>query len=398
MQPTPLCNLDCSYCYLPNRKSKHLMPLSVARAVADGIRISNDAESPIESNIIWHGGEPLTAGIDALMHLMDCFPGTTKHSVQTNATLIDQQWVDFFESQKIHIGISIDGERSANTQRQDYSGREVYDRIVSGIEVLRGRGVPYDMIAVVSDPNPRRAEELYSFSVSLGSRSLAVNIEEREGENRRDHHFVDHAIKGFWTALWEAWQSEPAIPVREFERIRDYALIPNRDRGFPLADPFPTVSWEGKVTLHSPELSGYSSPRHGEFASGNVLDQPFHQIIATGQQSSWVHEYARGIANCRESCRIFDFCRGGHASNRHFEHGRLDGTETSYCRNSKIALFDAVGEKICARASNWPGPPGGQQAPHPKFDNRPSWDNWGKSSRKFDSSPSWDNWDKKGRK
>ncbi|WP_305039906.1 cyclophane-forming radical SAM peptide maturase AmcB [Frankia sp. CIT1] len=397
MQPTPLCNLDCSYCYLPARRSRQLMAPSVARAVATGIEIFNSLQNLQQTEVIWHGGEPLTAGIQHFTHLMDCFPASSEHVIQTNATLIDRQWADLFEQRNIHIGISIDGDRAASAQRRDYAGREAFDRIVAGVEVLRDRGLSFDMIAVISDPSPQRAEELYAFSLSLGASSLAINIEEREGVNIRNHHFTDHAIADFWTALWEAWKSDPKIPVREFERIRAYTLTPGQDSESPLTDPFPTVAWDGNVTLYSPELSGYSSPHYGGFSCGNVLKHPLHHIILSGWRSSWVLDYARGVEECRESCRLFDFCRGGHAANRYFEHGRLDSTETSYCRNSKILLMEAVGGSIREFVEDWPSPPE-QGASSQKFDNRPSWDNWGKKATKFDNSPSWDNWNKKGKK
>jgi len=84
------------------------------------------------------------------------------------------------------------------------------------------------------------------------------------------------------------------------------------------------------------------SDRHGNFACGNVLRTPLDQLIQTGMRATWVREYQRGIAECRISCPYFAFCGGGHPSNRYFEHGRMDGTKTDYCRNSKIALMEGV--------------------------------------------------------
>ncbi|MGQ0775950.1 MAG: radical SAM protein [Pseudonocardiales bacterium] len=94
MQPTTLCNLDCSYCYLPHRAHRRIMSLNVARATAQAVG-TWAYRRPV--NVVWHGGEPLTAGRVHLGALMDSFPdhGIT-HSVQTNATLIDQRWCEFF--------------------------------------------------------------------------------------------------------------------------------------------------------------------------------------------------------------------------------------------------------------------------------------------------------------
>ena len=53
-------------------------------------------------------------------------------------------------------------------------------------------------------------------------------------------------------------------------------------------------------------------------------------------------EALAGVTACRASCDHFAYCRGGQAANKYFESGRLDVTETSYCRNSKIALMEGL--------------------------------------------------------
>src|SRR6201991_1869796 len=79
MQPTTLCNLDCSYCYLPFRKTDHRMPVGVARAVAEAVRPwSRDGRF----SIVWHGGEPLAAGRELLGDLMEAFGPGVEHHVQ----------------------------------------------------------------------------------------------------------------------------------------------------------------------------------------------------------------------------------------------------------------------------------------------------------------------------
>lgn len=59
-------------------------------------------------------------------------------------------------------------------------------------------------------------------------------------------------------------------------------------------------------------------------------------------RATWVREYQHGIAECHIRCPYFAFCGGDHPSNRYFEHGRMDGTETNYCRNNKIAPMEGA--------------------------------------------------------
>jgi uncharacterized protein len=178
---------------------------------------------------------------------------------------------------------------------------------------------------------------------------LGVNIEEHEGVNTRPApHQVEQTV-AFWAELARAWREHPVLRVRELDRALGFAYRvlhepASTTTAAPVRlDPLPTVGWNGQVTLLSPELAGFSSPRHGSFACGSVLREPLDALIARGMTASWVREYRDGLCHCQDSCPYFAFCGGGHPANRHFEHdGRLDGTETAYCRNSKISLMEEV--------------------------------------------------------
>lgn len=344
MQPTTLCNLDCAYCYLPHRRRALRMSPVVACAVAATAH-GWAGERPVE--VCWHGGEPLAVGRDHLGRLMDCFAGTgVVHSLQTNATLIDPAWCDFLGERHVRVGVSIDGAQTENAARVDLAGRPAFDRIVRGIDLLVTSGQEVSVIAVVSDPTPARARRLYRFVRELGCRWLGVNIEEREGVNRRTTGQDLDQVAEFWAELLRAWRDSPLIHVREVDRalgfLSDALHREQPDPKAALIDPLPTIAWDGQVTLISPELAGFSSDRHGRFSCGSVMRDPLDALIARGLRAPWVREYRRGLRNCRTSCRYFEFCGGGHPSNRHFEHGRLDTTETAYCRNSKIALMEGM--------------------------------------------------------
>ena len=278
---------------------------------------------------------------------MDCFADTgVVHGLQTNATLIDRAWCEFLSERDVRVGVSIDGVQTDNSSRVDLAGRPAFDRIVRGIELLVDAGHEVSVIAVVSDPTPARARRLYGFVRELGCRWLGVNIEEREGVNRRPTLQDLNQTVEFWAELLRVWRDNPVIRVREVDRVLGFisrALHHERPDPRPaLIDPLPSIAWDGEVTLISPELAGYSSDRRGRFSCGNVLRHPLDALIARGMRAPWVREYRFGVRNCRYLCPYFDFCGGGHPSNRHFEHGRLDTTQTAYCRNSKIALMEGV--------------------------------------------------------
>src|SRR5689334_9263270 len=118
MQPTTLCNLDCTYCYLPFRGEDRRMPVAVAERVAESVNpwAERAAMADDRFSVVWHGGEPMAAGRRALAELMSPFTGV-EHHIQTNATLIDDAWCEFFAEHEIRVSVSVDGPASFNDQR-----------------------------------------------------------------------------------------------------------------------------------------------------------------------------------------------------------------------------------------------------------------------------------------
>lgn len=343
MQPTTLCNLDCAYCYLPLRAVDRRMPVAVAQAVAGSV---NRWAEQGRFSVVWHGGEPLAAGREHLAALLAPFGPQVEHHVQTNATLIDDDWCEFFTTHRVRVSVSVDGGRTRNAERVTRGGRPAYDRILRGVAALRRHGLPFSALAVVSRPAPGLATELYEYFLDLGCDVLGVNIEETEGVNVRGNAHDAATVTTFWAELVAAWRRDPRIHLREVEWSLRYAsaiLDGTADEVLPRRlDPIPTVGHDGSVTVLSPELAGFSDPRYGDFSSGNVLATPLADILADVTRTSWVGEFLDGVEACRVSCPYFGFCGGGHAANRYFEQGRFDGTETEHCRNSKIRLLEGV--------------------------------------------------------
>ncbi len=343
MQPTTLCNLDCSYCYLPFRGADRRMPVPVAEAVAAAVQPWARGG---RFSVVWHGGEPLAAGRDHLGDLIAPFGADVEHHVQTNATLIDDEWCEFFRARGVRVSVSVDGPEIRNRDRVNRGGKPAYDRILRGVEALRRHGMPFSALCVVGRPEPGLATELYAYFLDLGCDVLGINVEEMEGVNQRANRHPAPEVTAFWAELVSAWRRRPRIHLREIEWSLRYAasvLDGTADDVLPRRlDPIPTVAHDGSVVLLSPELAGFSDPRYGDFTSGNVLSTPLGEILDRAAETPWIAEFLTGVERCREQCPYFGFCGGAHAANRYFEHGRFDATETDHCRNSKMRLLEGV--------------------------------------------------------
>ena len=349
LQPTPLCNLRCVYCYLPDLSDRRRMDPIIPQRLADDIA-TYPRNRVVE--VRWHAGEPLTLGVDGLAQLLEPFEalrraGRVRHSLQTNATLVTAEWCELFLRHQVDVGVSVDGPRWANNRRRTLSGAETFARVMAGVDLLRSHRVPFSAIAVVSLENipeiVERADDYLAFFHGMGVRQVGFNVEEREG-----HHRVPSPEPGqvlaFWRAVFEAWLRADGVPkVRDFVRVLEFAEASlNGLWRTARPDHFPTVMCDGAVVLLSPELAGYPNHRHADFKVGNVRDEALSAILRRGSSVAYVQEFHQGSATCRDTCRYYDYCGGGQAGNRYFEHGDFVTNETGFCRHSRQTPFDVV--------------------------------------------------------
>ncbi|MEV0372783.1 cyclophane-forming radical SAM peptide maturase AmcB [Streptomyces sp. NPDC050636] len=354
LQPTKFCNLDCTYCYLPHRDQRNHMAVEVADAVARSAAelVEQDDSQPL--GIVWHAGEPMALGVRRFTSLLAPFEplrevGLLRHYMQTNATLVTDDWCDLLIENDVRIGVSIDGPAALNTQRIDRRGRPAFDRIMKGIDRLRDRSIPFSTIAVVSQDCIAQPEALLDFLADLGCESIGLNIEEVEGVNTERQPPTREQATEFWrhTIAWS--RRHPGGPVvRELDRLGDYLHLVRtgqRDRWEERRiDPIPTISVSGEVVLLSPELGDTTAPPYNDFRAGNVLEESIPAMLDRAHRLRYVREFLVGLDKCEADCAFFDFCRGAQASNRYFENGSLATAETNYCRVSQQALVMALSD------------------------------------------------------
>lgn len=357
MQSTPFCNIDCSYCYLPDRRSKRQMSDATLERVFERV-----FTSPFIGNhltILWHAGEPLVPGTgyyERAFSILDRFRPEgldIQHSFQTNATLLDQNWVDFFRAHNVSVGVSIDGPASFNDRnRVTRTGAGTFDKVMRGINMLRRNGYPFHVITVLTQHSIRAPRELFDFYIANDITKIGFNIEEIEGNHTSSSLSggdADRAVREFYRAFLDLIEAHEAkLEIREFLGALGAIANPFGARyGNPMAEPLRTLSVaaDGAISTFSPELLGYGSERHGSFSFGNVHENEIADILANPKFVAINSEIERGLAQCRQSCDYYEFCLGGSPVNKLFENDSFESTETLFCRLSKMAVIDVVLER-----------------------------------------------------
>jgi uncharacterized protein len=348
VQPTSFCNLDCTYCYLPDRWSRPLMTKAVARACVESIAQQNSSH-PV--SVVWHGGEPTATPLDVFRDLLTPFEelrrsGKVRHEIQTNATLINRRWCELFAAYGFDIGVSIDGPGRLNRNRVDRAGNPTDTRTLRGIQTLADADLSYSVICVVTPETIACADALVDFFTGLsGCQSVGFNIEEQEGAGRA--LVSEEAAYRFWRRLVQRRVDGSRLRIRDLDRLADYVAAARAgDVDHASHEPIPTVSWDGQVVLLSPELLGIRDPRYGDFIAGNVLDEPISAMLARAGDLTYVAEFVTALNDCADHCDFYDFCRGAQAGNRYFEHHTFTARETTYCGTSRQALVRAAADHL----------------------------------------------------
>lgn len=186
----PICNLDCKYCfYLEKEKfypENEKWKMSDERLEAF-VRDYIAAQPTKEVNFAFQGGEPTLLGVDFFRRVVKFQKKHAKGkyihtALQTNGTLLDDEWGQFLAENKFLVGLSIDGpEEVHNANRVDKKGRDTYKDVMRGLHVLRKHSVEFNTLTCVNSVTVQHPVKIYKFLKSIGSKYLQfIPIVERE--------------------------------------------------------------------------------------------------------------------------------------------------------------------------------------------------------------------------
>jgi uncharacterized protein len=358
LQPTPFCNLNCDYCYLPNRNSTKRMSAAVLKQTLESVLASGLVKEQL--SIVWHAGEPLALPISYYQEAFQVIESVlgsqvvVQHSIQSNGTLISDEWCNFIKQNNIRIGLSIDGPAFIHdTRRKNRRGTGTHGQVMKGVELLRRNQIDFHVIAVVTRQSLDFPEEIFDFFLENGISRVGLNIEEVEGVNQGSTlggDSQDQKFRGFLEKMYRLQKNAlGAVKIREFDRSFQAIASASKsagemnvfnDQAAPLS--IVSVDCEGNFSTFSPELLGMKSQVYGDFSFGNVMKNSFSDLAGEGSFRR-VHEDIRaGVKMCSETCEYYFLCGGGAPANKYYENGSFASTETMYCRYTIKAPLDIV--------------------------------------------------------
>lgn len=194
------CNLACNYCYYLEKSNlyKHQPKRQMSEELLERfVKDYIEAQTMNEVVFTWHGGEPTLRPLSfyqKAVELQKKYAGgrIIHNSLQTNGTLLTDEWCRFLKANNWLVGISIDGPEAFHDRyRRDSQGRPSWQKVMEGIRLLQHYGVEWNAMAVVNRYNADHPQAFYRFFKSIGCQYIQFTpIVERNVQHADGRHLA----------------------------------------------------------------------------------------------------------------------------------------------------------------------------------------------------------------
>jgi uncharacterized protein len=327
IKPTgALCNLNCKYCYYLSKEM--LYPGSHFRMtnkiMEKYLHQMLEAHPAREITVAWQGGEPMMMGLDFFRRSM-AFQnnytgrgGSITNTIQTNGTLMDDEWAAFFKDNNFLVGISIDGPPEIhNCLRVDKGGGPTFDTVMKGLAYLQKHDVEFNILATVNIANVEHPVEVYRFlrDECRANYIQFIPIVERplNGDIHSGCDVMEYSVKAnqygyFLIDVFNEWVRKDVAKI--FVQIFDAALASWYGEASPLCV-FSSICGMAPIMEHNGDIYSCDHFVDPAYKLGNILDKHIIELINSEQQVKFgLNKLDKLPLYCRE-CDIGFACYGG---------------------------------------------------------------------------------------
>ncbi len=323
----PICNLDCQYCFFLEKEA--LYP-------GDRFRMSDDvvdtyvrqlleAHADAEVTVAWQGGEPTLMGVDFFRRALEACerhrrPGQRlTHTIQTNGTLLTDEFGALFKEHGFLVGISVDGPAARHdAYRVDKRGNPTFDKVARGLELLKAHGVEWNILCTVHAANEDHPLEVYRFfRDELGAQHIQLIpiVERDEGApgGVTDRSVAPQKWGAFLRAVFDEWvrRDVGTVFVSHFDAalaswagVRPALCIFNETCGNAIA-----LEHNGDVY----SCDHFVDPEH---LLGNIMETHLVELVAKPAQRSFGEAKRATLPGQCLRCDVRFACHGECPKNR----------------------------------------------------------------------------------
>ncbi len=336
----PICNLDCSYCFYLEKEAMfggksnfRMTEEQLDRFVRQYIE-SQPANIP-EISFAFQGGEPTLMGVKYFRKVMELQKRYARpnipivNALQTNGTLLDDQWGEFLHEHQFLVGISVDGpEEQHNRYRFDKQGKGSFAEVMRGIKILQKHKVEFNTLTVVQADNAQDPAAIYDFLKSIGSTffQFIPIVEHDQLLDAKEHQrpllpileanqasvaarSVSPAQWGYFlNGIFDRWIESNDVGhifVQLFDMMLGIAV------GYPPSLCVHAKTCGNAVALeHTGDLYAcdhYVSP---EFHLGNIADKTLGEMLESDQQKKFGNDKFDTLPKFCLDCDYLKYCHG----------------------------------------------------------------------------------------
>jgi uncharacterized protein len=323
-----ICNLDCSYCFFLDKEE--LYPNSNFRmsdeVLETYIRQLIESHKTPEVTVAWQGGEPTLMGLDFFKKAIAYQekyrrPGMTfENTLQTNGTLLNDEWCEFFKANNYLIGLSLDGPRELHdANRVDKVGRPTFDRVMKGLRLLQKHGVEYNILTTVNWVNSQYPLEVYRFLRDEVKTSWIqfIPVVERINEDGKtlyqkgtqvsENSVLPEQFGTFLTTIFDEWVRRDVgkIFVQTFEAaVRSWLGLPTGMCFFS-----PTCG-SGVALEHNGDLYSCDHFVEPDYLLGNIQETSMAELVGSSRQFQFGQDKLTTLPRYCQQCEVRFACHG----------------------------------------------------------------------------------------
>ncbi len=321
----PICNLDCEYCFYLDKEKLYPETRSFRmddEVLENYVKQYIEAQEVNEVTFAWQGGEPTLMGVDFFRQAIRYQqkyrrPGMQiQNSFQTNATLLDDEWGEFFKRNKFLIGVSIDGPPEIHDKyRYDKRGRPSSEQVIRGLRVLQKHKVDYNILCVVNKHNAEYPKEVYNYFKELGAEFMQFipAVEHFGGKNVSPRSVTARQYGKFLCAIFDEWVVNDI--GRIFVQIFDVAL--EAWLGYnPSLCVFNETCGDALAIEHNGDLYSCDHFVTPDYHLGNIAENTVAEMVDSTFQRKFGTDKQDTLPEYCRSCEVKFVCNGGCPKNR----------------------------------------------------------------------------------
>jgi uncharacterized protein len=329
------CNLACSYCYFLDKvllypNSKFRMSEETLDAY---IKQLIETHRSNEVAVAWQGGEPTLMGVEfyrKAIQIQEKYrrPGMTfENTMQTNGTLLDDEWCQFFKENNFLIGLSLDGPRHLHDfYRVDKGGAPTFDKVMRGLRLLQKHGVEYNILTTVNHINADHPVEVYKFLRDVVGTTWIqfIPVIERMnpdglnliqvGERLSPRSVRPEQFGRFLIQVFDEWVHNDVgqIFVQTFEAtLRSWMRLPSSGMCV-----FDKTCGQGLALEHNGDLYSCDHFVETDYLLGNINQVHMHELVSSPEQYKFGENKHDTLPKYCLDCPVLFACNGECPKNR----------------------------------------------------------------------------------